>query len=216
MLPMELDHLFILTDPGAPQAERLINFGLREAPPNVHPGQGTANRRFYFVNAMIELLWVSDPLEAQSEATRRTLLWERWNARDDASPFGFCLRPSDPQHAEPPFPAQEYRPSFLPAPLCIHIAETDIEEPMWFHMNFLRRAAREEQFEPHPAGLREITALALAAPNLPSSPAAVRARDAGIISYRQGLRHVLEVQFDRGRAQGTIDFRPHLPLIFLW
>jgi hypothetical protein len=74
---IELDHLFVCTAPGAPEAEKLVRFGLHEGAPNQHPGQGTANRRFAFVNAMIELVWVNDATEAQSKSTRRTLLWER-------------------------------------------------------------------------------------------------------------------------------------------
>jgi hypothetical protein len=76
---IELDHLFVCTAPGAPEAEKLVQVGLREGVPNNHPGQGTANRRFDFVNAMIELIWVSDAKEAQSPRARRTLLWERWS-----------------------------------------------------------------------------------------------------------------------------------------
>jgi hypothetical protein len=57
---IELDHLFVCTDPGGPEAEKLVQFGLREGPPNQHPGQGTACRRFSFANAMIELFWVND------------------------------------------------------------------------------------------------------------------------------------------------------------
>jgi hypothetical protein len=34
---VELDHLFVCTAPGAPEAEELIRFGLREGPPNQHP-----------------------------------------------------------------------------------------------------------------------------------------------------------------------------------
>jgi hypothetical protein len=70
-----LDHLFVCTAPGAPEAEDLVRFGLREGPPNRHPGQGTENRRFAFANAMIELVWVSDPEEVQKGSTARTLLW---------------------------------------------------------------------------------------------------------------------------------------------
>ncbi len=51
---IELDQLFLCTDPGAPEAEELVQFGLREGPTNQHAGQGTANRRFAFANAMIE------------------------------------------------------------------------------------------------------------------------------------------------------------------
>ena len=98
MNAFELDHLFICCKAGAPEAEYLRDFGLTEGPPNVHPGQGTMNRRFYFHNAMLELLWVHDPVGAQNMRTRPTHLWERWQGRHgDASPFGICLHP---RHAE--------------------------------------------------------------------------------------------------------------------
>jgi hypothetical protein len=40
-----------------------------EGTPNHHIGQGTACRRF-FLNAMLELLWLEDEFEARSEQTR--------------------------------------------------------------------------------------------------------------------------------------------------
>jgi len=46
----EVDHLFVCANLGAPEADSLIAFGLTEGAPNVHPGQGTANRRFFFHN----------------------------------------------------------------------------------------------------------------------------------------------------------------------
>ena len=44
---MEFDHLFICVDSPAKEADALIEFGLTEGSANVHPGQGTANRRFF-------------------------------------------------------------------------------------------------------------------------------------------------------------------------
>jgi hypothetical protein len=138
---MELDHLFVCTAPGAPEAERLVQFGLQEGPPNQHPGQGTACRRFVFANAMIELLWVSDAAEAQSDGARPALLWKRWSGRESgASPFGICLRPADSSTTDSPFPAWEYRPPYLPEPLCLQIGEAGVEEPMWVYLSFMRRA----------------------------------------------------------------------------
>jgi hypothetical protein len=154
---IELDHFFVYTAPGAPEAGKLVQFGLHEGPPNQHPGQGTANRRFTFANAMIELLWVSDPSEAQSPRTRRTLLWERWSGRkENACPFGICLRPVDPQDAGPPFPGWKYRPAYLPDPLFMHIGEVGIEEPMWVYLGFQRRAQYTKRFAEHPVGIQEI------------------------------------------------------------
>ena len=64
----ELDHVFICVSRGADdEASALSSFGLNEGKPNVHPGQGTACRRFSFRNGYIELLWVSNESEARSE-----------------------------------------------------------------------------------------------------------------------------------------------------
>ena len=46
-MSLELDHVFVNTAPGAPEADQLLSFGLVEGSSNVHPGQGTANRRFF-------------------------------------------------------------------------------------------------------------------------------------------------------------------------
>lgn len=117
---------------------------LDEGPPNQHTGQGTACRRFPFANAMFELLWVNDPSAAQSESTKRTLLWERWSSRQGhACPFGICVRPVSPQDTGSPFPAWEYRQAYLPDPLSLQIGEAGIEEPIWVHLNVMRRAQRE-------------------------------------------------------------------------
>lgn len=212
---VELDHLFVCAAPGAPEAEKLVKFGLHEGSPNQHPGQGTANRRFAFVNAMIELLWVSDTREAQSQSTRRTLLWERWSGREDnASPFGICLRPADSQDTDPPFPAWEYRPAYLSDPLFMHIGEVGIEEPMWFYLSFMRRVHREQWFVEHPIGIREITGLTLTTPVPLRSNASQKIVESGILVTRTGAKSLLEIEFDGNRRKEHMDFRPHLPFVF--
>jgi hypothetical protein len=212
---IELDHLFVCAAPEAPEAEELVRFGLHEGPPNRHPGQGTANRRFAFKNAMIELLWVSDRKEVQSECPRRTLLWERWTGREgEASPFGICLRPVDSQNTEPPFPAWEYRPSYLPDPLVMHIREAGVEEPMWIYQSSLRRIDREQRFVEHPIGIREITSLTLTTPVPLRSAVSESMVESGILSTQKGPKSLLEIGFDGNRRREIVDFRPHLPLVF--
>jgi hypothetical protein len=212
---MELDHLFVCTTQGAPEADKLVEFGLQEGPPNSHPGQGTANRRFGFLNAMIELVWVSNAEEVQSRKTERTQIWERWSGRNDhACPFGICLRPTGDQDSEPPFPAWEYRPSYLPDPLVMHIAEAGIEEPMWVYLNFMRRAQREQWFVEHPRGIGEITGLTLTTRSPLQSNAAHAAIQDEILVSKTGKAHLLEIEFDGQRRNEHMDFRPHLPFVF--
>ena len=106
----ELDHVYVLTSVGAEAAARLAAFGLTEGSPNVHPGQGTACRRFFFENAYIELLWVTDTVEAQSETVAPTHLWERWSRRQQGGcPFGLAFRPSAPglTALPPPVPSRK-------------------------------------------------------------------------------------------------------------
>ncbi|MCV6608112.1 MAG: VOC family protein [Campylobacterales bacterium] len=71
---MILDHIFLCVTKSAPEAEILKNFGLDEGSSNVHPGQGTANRRFFFENFMIELLFIENLEDLQSDLTKPTFL----------------------------------------------------------------------------------------------------------------------------------------------
>ena len=215
-MKLELDHIFVCASPGVPEGDELVRFGFREGEPNTHPGQGTACRRFPFFNAMIELIWVSDPAEAQSPATRRTLLWERWSGpHSGASPFGICLRPASPGDIQDePFPCWNYKPSYLPESFAFQIGSAGIDEPMWVYLNFVTRQHREEQFVSHPNGIREITGVVFNTPTTLRSEASRIIVDNGVISTRPGKEPLLEIEFDH-RSQGrTRDFRPSLPLVF--
>lgn len=185
----ELDHLFICVSPGAPEAERLIELGLVEGPRNTHPGQGTANRRFFFENGMLELIWVADEAEAQSEMARPTLLWERWSQRNSgASPFGVILRPVD-DDPTPPFAGWTYSPPYFEG-RSLHIANTGIDVPMLAFFPIARRRVYGQRFVEHPAGWREITAY-----RVESTP-----------------EHLLEIEFDHASRGEVLDLRQHLPL----
>ena len=57
----EVDHVWIVVSPGAPERSALERLGLIVAPGiNEHTGQGTASVTFELTNAFIELVWV-DP-----------------------------------------------------------------------------------------------------------------------------------------------------------
>lgn len=87
-MEFQIDHIFIMVSKGALEADQLIQFGLSEGKLNVHLGQGTSNRLFFFNNFMLELVWVHNLKEARNENTRPTFLWKRWINRDKKSPFG--------------------------------------------------------------------------------------------------------------------------------
>lgn len=224
-MQVELDHLFICTSVGAPEAERLIEFGLTEGAANVHPGQGTANRRFFFANAFLELLWVADAAEAQSPAVRRTRLWERWSGRGrGASSFGLCVRVNPAQEGAAPFATWEYRPPYLPVPLMIQMGDNSetVDEPLLFAIAFGRRPDGDEpprrQPLDHPAGLRSISRVQFSVSRSP--PAApdllTLARHCPGLSVVFDGDDRLEVGFDNEQQGKSADFRPSLPLVFHW
>lgn len=164
---------------------------------------------------MIELLWVSNPREAQNQDTKRTLLWERWSGRQHhASPFGVCVRPVDPEDTKAPFPSWEYRPAYLPSPPFMSIGEAGVEEPMWVYLSFMRRVHCEQHFIEHPVRIREITSLTLITPVPLRSEVSQKMVESGILATRAGVESVLEIEFDDNRRREQMDFRPHLPLVF--
>ena len=216
-----VDHVFICTAVGAPGAERLRQFGLVEGSLNQHPGQGTACRRFFFQNAMLELIWVRDAVEAQSDQTRRTMLWERWSGTGRVtSPFGIILRPPPETQESRPFPSWQYRSASMPD-LKLHIADViGPEEPMWCYMETGRapKDAPPERRQPleHPSGFREITGVCIVSPSLQETSVTHAMARAGVISSKIGPEHLLELEFDGGGQEKRMDFRPDLPLAFSW
>ncbi len=223
-MAFELDHLFICTDIGACEADRLISFGLAEGSSNTHPGQGTTNRRFFFHNAMLELLWVHDAEEAKSEPIRLTRLWERWtNRKDSACPLGVCLRSATANGDTVAFSSWAYRPPYLPETLSIAVGTNSdvLTEPMLFQIPFGKRPdqypAEKAQPLEHRVGLREMTRVELVSPaaNNPS-PEFQAVIDTNQVKLRVGAEYCVELGFD-GEVQGhRVDFRPGLPLIVSW
>jgi hypothetical protein len=224
-MSVELDHVFICTSAGAPEADRLVEFGLTEGSPNRHPGQGTANRRFFFQNAFLELLWVEDPAEVQSELVRRTGLWERWSRRGSGvSPFGVGFRRGPAGGRTVPFPAWEYWPPYLPVPLAIHMAGNSevMTEPLLFYLAFGRRPDADDparrQPRVHAAGLQAITRLRIGLAQGGGTSPELRAAEEACpgLSFASAGEDLMEVSFDGERKGQAVDFRPALPLVLRW
>lgn len=220
-MPYELDHIYIVTEPVAPEAEALIRLGLLEGSPNTHPGQGTANRRFFFHNAMLELIYVTDPDEARSPLVAPTRLWERARWRTtNASPFGLCLRATgdDP----PPFSTQPYHNAYLPPDVAIPIARGTLAVEAMLFINPIGArpdSAPPERREPleHPLDVREITAVHIATAGCePPSDPLYAAQRLGIATFSQNATHLLELTFDNAAQGQHADLRPTLPLVLHW
>jgi len=189
--PYEIDHVFVCTSPGAPEADAVFALGLREGTPNTHPGQGTANRRVFFDNAMLEFVWVADETEAKSPAVRRLGLWERWHLRNaGACPFGICFRPATDPTLPAPFESWQYHPAYAPITIDVAVSSDRAEEPLLFYIPHVR-GGRAGEPRDHPAGMRTLTSVELEGPTM-------------------------QLLFDEGAGGRRHDFRPGLPLVMTW
>ncbi|MDR2743707.1 MAG: hypothetical protein LBB66_00660 [Desulfovibrio sp.] len=221
---MELDHIYICTGKNAPAADALVDFGITEGSPNVHPGQGTACRRFFFHNFMLELLWGENIAEMTSENTKPLLLYEKCVLRpDDISPFGMGFRKTDETGNAAPFPARAYHPAYLPDSLNVQVADgTKSTEPMYFYLFFAaRQDSGESKKNPEPMAhripMRELTsATVFAKQQSPISRAARIINRTTNVEIKSADENLLILGFDNGTRRGQNDFRPHLPLVMRW
>jgi hypothetical protein len=220
---MEIDHIYICTKKKAPEGDLLVEFGLKEGSSNMHPGQGTANRRFYFHNLMLELLWVEDIEEVQNERTSPMRLFERCQLNSRvASPFGIAFRPSNGENELVPFPVWDYHPVYLPEFLKIQVAaNTPLSEAMYFYLSFAVRQdkAFTQNREPmdHKVPLSEVTFVKIHIHQDDDlSAAACIINQFPNLSIIKDKEHLVEMEFDNGTLKQTKDFRPFLPLLFRW
>ncbi|GAB3716278.1 VOC family protein [Spirosoma flavus] len=226
---MELDHIFIFTHRAQQVASSLQVFGLSEGTANVHPGQGTACRRFFFQNAYIELAWVINIDEIKNPVIERTKLWERSQySLTHFCPFGLCFRTNQqPEQAINLIfeDGWRYHSIYLPEGQFANIASNEDfpAEPMLFEMPFFGLAPHDypvEKQQPltHATGFQQLTkvSLTLPSPNNDFSVALRKVLQEGTIQVSVGETYSATLEFDDGRQGELKDFNPLIPLRITW
>jgi len=191
-------HVIVYTAVGAPEAGSLSDAGLVEGSPNIHRGQGTANRRFFFESGFLELLWVHDESMAQSTHIAPTKLWDRWAERGRAaSPFGLCFSSADGADSLA-FPFWAYRPDYLPDGHCMLFADSlPLLEPEVFVLNWPQvQSAPKSEPTKHPLGLLEMRAVSVGLPFPTSISSSLRAiTDTGLLKVHHSVTPELVIEF---------------------
>ena len=221
---VELDHVFVFTSPQAPFVSQIQQAGFLEGSQARHLGQGTANRRFFYHNAYLEFIWVTDEVEVKSPLIARTNLWERSNWKIlKRNPFGIGLRSSGKLDGQTPFQSWPYNPPYLPSQHPIQIASNDgyMDEPLIFiYQPAMRPDSQHANFcEPlyHPNGAKEITSVRVTLPQMRNiSEAVKKLLELGIVNFIEGPDYFMEVTFDYGHQGKSIDLRPHSPIALRW
>lgn len=156
---MEIDHIFIFSNKKGIEADDLVEFGFTEGSSRVHPGQGTTNRKFYFENFFLEILWVISEKEIQSEVTAKTKLWERSQfQKNQHSRFGLCLVNSE--STDELFQQSEvYQPDYFPKEMSIDIItnEENPKLPWTFRLPYRGKKKMHNEPTGHSNGVTSIT-----------------------------------------------------------
>lgn len=212
---LELDHVFILVEPEAQVAERLLELGFQEGPSNTHPGQGTANRRIYFANGMVEFLWVRDAEEANTGPGKDLRFPER-SQNPNASPFGAIFVPGhNAPNQSMPFPGWQYQPDYFPPPKGFHVGANsqNLREPLCFYFPFHDPGVAR----PQPTrNAQTMSKIVISTPSTDTEGVLALASQADRLLVRPGKEHLMEITLDHHCSGRTEDFRPALPLILRW
>ena len=198
-MALQLHHVFVCTSEGAPEARALLDAGLVEGSSNTHPGQGTANRRFFFESGFLELFWVHDEREAKLPLSAPTKLWDRWAGRGRmTNPFGLCFSSVDGVGSALPFATWEYRPDYLPRDRCFLFADNlPLSEPEVFILSWPQgQSSPATEPTKHPLGLREMRSVSVGLPDPTSISHSLRAiRDAGLVRIHRSATPGLVIAF---------------------
>ncbi len=214
---LELDHIFLAVpgpEVGSPAFEEA---GFLFSAPNPHPGQGTMSRGILFENAYLELIWLTDPEEADSPPIRRTRLRERMDSSAGACPFGIGMRGSADGSVHLPFDTWDYRPPYLPEGIAFRMAVSseNLDEPLVFFLPWL--SSPTWPVPEHPNGAKRITRVEISIEGEPRESETISAISAaGILSFRSHNEHFMEVELDGGRSGQSLDLRPEVPLRISW
>ncbi len=219
-MPFELDHVFICVQSPRAHVQRLVDAGFCEGSGNVHPGQGTANARFFFDNAFVELLWAVDESELAADVVRPTCLSERMRWRETgACPFGVAFR----GELDAP-PLWRYDAPFFPPGKDIPCWSRPgvASDPFLFAFDGVRPdiQAREPLGHLPPGGDRyEITAVDILCPSPPPLPEPWRIDSGpgreyalGPVLIREARTHWIKLVLRSSAGPLHVSFGPDLPL----
>ncbi|MEL7146302.1 MAG: hypothetical protein AAFO69_08035 [Bacteroidota bacterium] len=211
---MEVDHIFIFSRLFGDEADELAQFGLIEGSSRVHPGQGTTNRKFYFSNFFLEILWVHDKEEIRSPGTVVTNLWKRSGFADNGfSPYGLCL--VNNETTQNVFAkSSEYQPEYFPEGMVIDFIDEESQPslPWLFRLPF--KGPKKPTTEPtnHPIGIKKLTKAVF---NIPGKSSLTELLSHGQVDFVKGEYPMLTLQFDHGQAEKHHRFQS-LPLEISW
>ncbi len=236
---LQVDHCNVWVEDPQKAKQKLIDIGFLAVPDSlsiIHKGQGTSGRFFYFLNGYLELLFVYDQNEFETNNKMNSKLdfAERRNFKNNGvSPFSLALRLEDYDREKIPFQTVEYRQGWMSEGSSIYSAKNsklNLKEPSIFVVYPEIESDRFETFSDlekipeeyalwrtffkHPNGAKKITAIKITSIKMDVNTETIKAVN-GIdnVEVKNGTEHLMELYFDHNAQGKSFDLRPELPLM---
>lgn len=206
---MIIDHIFILTDDSGKIADELVDFGFTEGSNHIHAGQGTTNRKFYFENFFLEILWVHNIKELKSKQTKPTGLWRRAEFNTTHfTPFGLCMVHSE--ETDVLFKnALKYQPDYFPEGMLIDILKNEQQPclPWTFRLPFKGQNKNDKEPKVHLNKIKALSKAIFEFQNCTDQKFLKNFEALNTIQFISSGRNWLNLIFDDGKQGKTKEFK---------
>ncbi|WP_299335022.1 hypothetical protein [uncultured Psychroserpens sp.] len=236
---LQVDHFNIWVKNPKKVKERLTDIGFTAVPDSlskIHHGQGTTGRYFYFLNSYLELIFVYDNNEFDTNNQLNNTLdfAERANfEKNGASPFSIALKLEDYDIKKIPFEKIKYHQDWMEEKSSIYSAKnskTHLKEPSVFVVypeiesntfetlsdlnDIEEKYAFVREWYKHKNGAKRITNIVITSTSLDLKTKTIKVLN-GIenLTIKGGKEHLMELYFDHNVQGEVFDLRPELPLI---
>ena len=223
---VELDHVFVVVQPGAAaEIAALESAGLTVGSRVAkHPGQGTASRAVFFENAYLELIWVDNSVAIDKQHASAAQWFHdaaAWQ-KSGHSPFGLGLRRLPGDTAALPVPVERESAEWLEPGTAYELLRQpgDSLAADFFVVPASRSVPnwiasvkeRSPQLLQHPDGGHKITCVRVHGP-VEQHPIAFRVLLPKPVEMVRAAKPLLELELDNGVRGQRVDLRPVLPLV---
>ncbi|WP_147392216.1 hypothetical protein [Algoriphagus lacus] len=196
------------------EADLFLSAGFLEGINRIHPGQGTRNRKFYFENFYLEIIWENDPWELESDLIRKTGLTDR--VRFEASGFSrFGLGLENTDESDSVFlECEYYQPIYFPEGMQFEILSNRENPalPWTFRGPFKGPKTDYAESLDHSNGIRRLTQAIFQIPESAQIEFLNRFQDHPQLRFEPSEKSGLLLEFD-GRSQGIFLEFPRLDLV---
>ena len=240
IVDLELDHFFIWVENPDSVKESLTKIGFNmeaDSIPTIHEGQGTAGKYFNFWNSYLELLYVYDKQEIETNKKLNDsigIFFKPELITKGASPFGIGLHMKNYQPERIPFRTFKYHQKYMSSDeMNIFIAKASFELPKEPEVFILYPEIQTHNFTSideidkisegkphvrdlfiHPNNAKKVTKIVIETNTEESFSKTMKIVN-GIqhIEIKKGREHLMKIYFDNQIQGKSFDLRPELPLI---